>query len=114
MIPTQVPTLSGVRVLNAVSNQPIDVELGASNAQRTFGDSPYVWFVLKCGSAQAVRGVVNATSAANTIRVSIPDPRTSARPGSPLAMAKSCELQVRATDLRGTDTKSLKTSVEFN
>jgi hypothetical protein len=113
-IPNHLPGISGLRVLSAQMNQPtVDLQLTATNQGGTFGDSPYVWFDLRCGPGQPEAGVVRGKFAADTIRVSIPNPHTFAgRAGAPAA-GSHCDLQVRVTDSSGTDSNTAKTTVDF-
>jgi len=114
MIPNHFPSISDVRILSALVNQPtVDLQFAALDQGGTFGDSPYVWFTLGCGPGQPEVGVVRGKFANGAIRVSIPNPRTLAgRAGAPAA-GNHCDLQVRATDSSSTDSNTAKTTVDF-
>jgi hypothetical protein len=114
MIPNHLPLISDLRILSAQMNQPmVDLQFAAVDQGGTFGDSPYVWFVLGCGPGQPETGVVRGKFDNGAIHVSIPNPRTLAgRAGAPAA-GNHCDLQVRATDSSGTDSNTSKTTVDF-
>ncbi len=114
MIPNHLPSISDVRILSAQVSQPtVDLQFTAVDQGGTFGDSPYVWFILGCGPGQPEVGVVRGKFANGAIRVGIPNPRTLAgRAGAPAA-GNHCDLQVRATDSSSTDSNTAKTTVDF-
>lgn len=114
MVPSHVPSISELRIVSAQANQPaVDVQLAAVNQGGTFGDSPYVWFVLGCGPGQPEVGVVRGKFANGAIRVSIPNPRTLAGGAGAPAAGNHCDLQVRASDSSSVDSNTLKTTFDF-
>jgi hypothetical protein len=114
MIPNHLPVISDLRILSAQMNQPtVDLQFAAVDQGGTFGNSPYVWFVLGCGPGQPETGVVRGKFDNGAIRVSIPNPRTLGGRGGAPAAGNHCDLQVRATDSSGTDSNTSKTTVDF-
>jgi hypothetical protein len=116
VIPSHVPSISELRILSAQSNQPIlELQFAAVDASADLGDSPYVWFTMRCGAELlpgVVRGKVTARDKGNGIvRASVPNPHTPAGGGNP-ANGK-CDLRVRMTDSGGIESNTLKTTVEF-
>lgn len=112
-IPNHVPTISGLRILSAQMNQPaVDMQFAADQGA-TFGETPYVWFVAHCAPREAQVGVVRGKLANGAIRVSIPNPRTTAGRIGAQDGPNSCDLEVRASDSSGTDSNTLKTTVDF-
>ncbi len=113
-IPNHVPSISNLRVLSAQVNQPMaDVQFAAVDQGGTFGESPYVWFLLSCGPGQPEAGVVTGKFSNGTIRVSIPNPRTLAGHAGAPAAGNHCDLQVRATDSSGTDSNTATDAFDF-
>ena len=112
-IPNHVPNISNLRIVSAQTKQPnVDLQFAASNQGGTFGTSPYVWFLLSCGG-QPETGVVRGKLENGVIRASIANPRTLAgRAGAPAA-GSHCDLQVRATDLSGTDSNTATAAFDF-
>jgi hypothetical protein len=114
LIPDHVPTISNLRVISAQANQPrVDLQLTATDPGGSVGQSPFVWFLLSCGSGQPEAGVVRGRFESGTLRVSIPNPRSLAgHPGAP-ATGDHCDLQLRATDSSGIDSNTLTTTFDF-
>lgn len=113
-IPNHFPSISNLTVLTAQENRPVvDLEMNAANQGATFGESPYVWFDLRCGPGQPEAGIVRGKFDSNTILVSIPNPYTLAgRPGAAVA-GDHCDLQVRVTDATNTESNTVKATVDF-
>jgi hypothetical protein len=113
-IPDHVPNISNLRIVSAQANQPnVDLQFAASGQGGTFGNSPYVWFVLSCGAGQPETGIVRGKLETGVIRASIPNPRTLAgRAGAPAA-GSHCDLQVRATDASGVDSNTATAAFDF-
>jgi len=113
-IPNHVPSISNLRVLSAQVNQPmVDVQFAAVDQGGTFGESPYVWFLLSCGPGQPEAGVVTGKFNNGTIRAGIPNPRTLAGHAGAPAAGNHCDLQVRATDSSGTDSNTATDAFDF-
>jgi hypothetical protein len=110
-VPTHVPTISDLRIVPPLSNQPtVELQLAAADAAGDLGDSPYVWFTAGCGGEPLV-GAVRSTVSAGIVRAALPNLRKAAGGGIPAA--GKCDLQVRVTDSTGIDSNTLKTTVEF-
>lgn len=110
-VPTHVPTISDLRIGPPQSNQPtVELQFAAADAAGDLGDSPYVWFTADCGGEPIV-GAVKGKVSAGAVRATIPNLRKVAGDGTPTA--GKCDLQVRVTDSPGTDSNTLKTTVEF-
>jgi hypothetical protein len=111
-VPTHVPTISDLKIGSAQVNQPtMDFQFAATDPSGDLGNSPYVWFSLRCGGEPEV-GVVNGKVANGVLRASIPNPRTQMKPGAP-APSNRCDLEVRASDSKMADSNTLKTAVDF-
>ncbi len=112
-IPNHVPSISGLSIVSAQSNQPtVDLQFTAADQSSDLGDSPYVWFTLDCGAGALETGVVRGKVSGNgLVRASLPK-RASAGRGTASAAGK-CDLQVRASDANGIDSNTLQTTVEF-
>jgi hypothetical protein len=114
LIPDHMPTISNLKVVSALTSQPmVDLQLSALDQGGTFGASPRVWFLLACGPGQPEAGIVRGTIDNGTIRASIPNPRTLAGHAGAPATANHCDLQVRATDSSGIDSNTLPTTFDF-
>jgi hypothetical protein len=114
MIPDHSPNISNPRVVSAQLNQPtIDVQLAASDPGGSFGESPYVWFLLSCGPGQPEAGVVHGTMQNGTIRASIPNPRTLAGHAGAPSDGNHCDLQTRVTDASNADSNTTTVAFDF-
>ena len=115
-IPSHVPSISEIRILSAQSNQPtLELQFAAVDPSADLGDSPYVWFMIGCGS-ELVPGVVHGKmtfrgKTDGVVRAGIPNPRNPAGGDTP-ANGK-CDIQVRMTDSGGIESNTLKTTVDF-
>src|SRR5437867_7187373 len=110
-IPSHVPSISELRVLPAQSNQPtLELQFAAVDGSADLGDSPYVWFMIGCGSELLpgiVHGKLTTRDKGNGIvRASVPS--LPAPAGSPTAANGKCDLQVRVTDSGGIESNTLK------
>jgi hypothetical protein len=111
-VPTHIPTISDLRILSAQTNQPtVDFQFAVADQAGDLGDSPYVWFSLRCGGEPEV-GVAKGKVANGVLRASIPNPRTRPKAGAPAPLNK-CDLEVRASDSKRADSNTLKTAVDF-
>ena len=70
-----------------------------------------VWFTLACGGEPEL-GVLNGTRAGATVKVSVPNPRTRQKAGAD-PIGTRCALEARASDTKGFDSNTLKTTVDF-
>jgi hypothetical protein len=112
-IPDHVPTISDLKVVSAPMNaQMVDFQFAATDQGGSLGDAPHVFFTLDCGNTEPVVGMVNGKVANGAVRASIPNPHTHPKVGAP-PPGKSCNLQVRASDLTQFDSNTLKTAVDF-
>jgi hypothetical protein len=113
-VPDHVPAVSRLTVTTPATNQPmIDLQFTAADQGGTFGEKPYVWFLLSCGAGQPENGVIRGTFANGMIRASIPNPKTlKVRAGAP-ASGPHCSLDVRATDSSGVDSNTTTTMFDF-
>ena len=117
MIPSHVPRISELRVLSTPSNLPaLELQFAAIDASGDLGDSPYVWFMFGCGG-ELVPGVIHGKVTIRDknkgeVRVSVPKPPTKAGGGTPTS--GKCDLQVRVTDSGGTESNTLKTTVDVS
>jgi len=114
-VPTHVPSISDLRIVSAQSNQPtVELQFAAADESADLGDLPYVWFTIGCGGDPAlgvVKGKVTARETRNVVvRATVPNPRT---PGGGTSATGRCDLQVRATDSIGSESNTLKTTVDF-
>ncbi len=104
-IPTHAPTVADLRAAPGAS-AGIDVQLTATDPSADLGELPHVWFVIGC-NGEPQRGVVRGRAdAAKTqsavVRATLP------RPAVP---AGACDLTVRVTDVNGTESNTLQTTV---
>jgi hypothetical protein len=112
-ITSHAPTISALSIAASQTNQPtVDLQFTAADSAADLGEAPYVWFTMNCGPGQPEQGAVRGKMTAGTVRASIPNPRTFKGVSAP-AVANRCDLQVRATDAAGTESNTLKTTVEF-
>jgi hypothetical protein len=112
-IPDHLPNITNLRVSSAQVNGPtVDVQVNASDAGGRFGDTPYVWFVLACGP-QPEMGVVRGKADGGVIRASIPNPRTLQDKAAAPSTGTHCDLQLRATDDRNTDSNTASVTFDF-
>jgi hypothetical protein len=113
-IPDHVPRISNLKVVSAKAAQEmIDVQFTAADQGGSFGDTPYVWFLLACGPGQPEDGVVRGKFAGGTVRASIPNPKTlKVRAGAP-SSGNHCDLDVRATDSSGVDSNTFTVTFDF-
>jgi len=113
-IPDHAPQVSNLKVLSAkTAQETIDLQFTAADQGGTFGKTPYVWFLLGCGPGQPETGVVRGTLTGNSVRASIPNPRTlKVRAGAP-STGSHCSLDVRATDASGVDSNTSSTAFDF-
>jgi hypothetical protein len=73
-----------------------------------------VWFTLACGGGEARMGVVRGTVSGNgLVRASLPRPQVASRDRGTAAATAKCNLEVRATDVSGSESNTLTTAVEF-
>jgi hypothetical protein len=113
MIPTHVPNISELRVVSRQSNSPaLEVEFSAVDSSADLGNTPYVWFMVRC-KGELLPGVVHGNFTARdkdngVVRVSVPamPARAGANPTT-----EACDLQVRLTDMAGIESNTLKTTV---
>ncbi len=111
-IPAHVPTISELKIGSAQVNQPTtDFQFAMTETPNEIGESPNVWFSLRCGGEPEV-GVVKGTLANGVLRASIPNPRTQMKPFAPLPN-NHCDLEVRASDSKMADSNTLETAVDF-
>jgi len=108
-----VPVISDLRIVSAQSSQPtVELRFAATDESADLGDLPYVWFTIGCGGDPAlgvVRGRVTAGETRNVVvRATVPHPRTSGT-----SATARCDLQVRATDSIGSESNTLKATVDF-
>ena len=103
-IPEHVPVISDLRVLPAQSNPPaLGVQFAAGDSSADIGDSPYVWFLRRCGN-EIVPGVVHGKVTSrdrSTVVVQASIPMTPAK--------DKCDFQVRVADSGGIESNTLKT-----
>jgi hypothetical protein len=105
-IPEHVPVISDLRVLPASSNPPgVDVQFSVVDPSADIGESPYVWFMLSCGT-EIVPGVVHGKVSGGdrsgvVVHVSVPGPITKGK----------CEFQARVADSGGVESNTLKTQL---
>jgi hypothetical protein len=112
-IATHAPTISALSIVAAQTNQPtVDMQFTAADSASDLGDTPNVGFILQCGVGEPEQGVVRGKVTGGVVRASIPNPRTRKGPGAP-AVADRCDLQVRVSDSIGTESNTMKTTVEF-
>jgi hypothetical protein len=113
-IPDHVPGISNVKVVSAKSAQEmIEVQFSAVDTGGTFGETPYVWFLLACGPGQPEDGVVRGKFAGGIVRASMPNPKTlKVRAGAP-SHGDHCELNLRATDASGVDSNTSTVTFDF-
>jgi hypothetical protein len=105
-VPGHVPAISDLRVVPAQSSPPgVDVQFSAVDPSADIGDSPYVWFMISCGS-EIVPGVIHGNVAG-------PDKGNVVVHASvPSAIAKGkCEFEVRLADSGGIESNTLKTQL---
>jgi hypothetical protein len=113
-IPNHVPRISALTIVSAQSDQPtVALQFMAADSSSDLGESPYVWFTVACGG-EASTGVVRGTMSGNgLIRASLPHPPAASRAGGTAAATATCDLEVRTTDVSGSESNSLTTAVEF-
>jgi hypothetical protein len=113
-IPNHVPAISDLKVLPAQGNKPmVDLQVAAADQGGAFESTPYVWFVLGCGSGQPRFGVVRGVFAGGAIKASIPSPRSlGGWVGNPAA-GDHCNLELRVSDSTRVDSNTLKATVDF-
>jgi hypothetical protein len=104
-IPTHAPAVADLRAAPGGS-AGIDVQLTATDLSADLGELPHVWFVVGCGG-EPLRGVVRGradTPKGQTavVRASLP------RPPAPDG---ACDLTVRLSDVNGTESNTLQTTV---
>ena len=105
--------ISALSVAAAQANRPtVDLQFTAADTANDLGESPYVWFLLRCGPGEPETGVVRGKAAGGAIRASIPNPRTLTKIGLTSAAAR-CDLQTRVIDSTGIESNTLNTTVEF-
>jgi hypothetical protein len=105
-IPEHVPIISELHVLPAQSNPPsVGVQFSVVDPSADIGESPYVWFMLSCGS-EIFPGVVHG-------KVTKGDGRgVVVHANFPSANPKGkCEFQVRVADSGGVESNTLKTQL---
>jgi len=113
-IPNHVPNISNLKVVSALTNQPmVDLQFTAADQGGSFSATPSVWFLLSCGPGQPEAGIVRGKFENGAIRAGIPNPRTLAGHAGAPAAGTHCDLQVRATDSSGTDSNTSSTSFDF-
>ena len=103
-IPGHVPLISDLHVLPAQSNPPaLNVQFAAADSSADLGDSPYVWFMRRCGSEiipGVVHGKVTSRGKDNVV----------VQASVPVTPAKGkCDFQVRVADSGGIESNVLKT-----
>lgn len=113
-IASHAPSISALSIVSAQTNQPtVDLQFTAADASADLGDTPNVWFMLRCGPGEPETGVVRGkVSGGGVVRASIPNPRTFKGPGAPAA-GNRCDLQARTSDSNGIESNTLNTTVEF-
>jgi hypothetical protein len=104
-IPDHIPGISELRVL---PGQPFAFEFAAADASADLGDSPYVWFMLGCGS-EIIPGVVRGKLTAQEKGKGIVHAAVSSRPAM---TGGKCDLQVRLSDSGGIESNTLKTTID--
>jgi hypothetical protein len=103
-IPSHVPIISDLRVLPAQSNTPgLELQFAAVDPSADLGDSPYVWFMLSCGS-EILPGVVHGKLTGRdknsvVVLASLPS----------VPVKGKCDFQVRVADSGGIESNTLKT-----
>ena len=87
--------ISALSVAAAQANRPtVDLQFTAADTANDLGESPYVWFMLRCGPGEPETGVVRGKAAGGAVRASIPNPRTHKD------WSYGCRQQVRSADAR--------------
>lgn len=103
IIPAHVPVISDLRGLSAQSSPlGLDLEFSAVDRSDDIGDSPYVWFMLICGS-DIVPGIVHGKvtgrdKGAAVIHATVPGATVKGK----------CDLQVRVADSGGIESNTLR------
>mgnify|MGYP001451693386 CR=1 FL=1 len=114
MVPTHVPSISELRVVQGQSSQPtLELQFAAADESADLGEAPYVWFTIGCAESVVgvVKGKVTPRDARNgVVRATIPIPRAT---GSTPAPTGKCDLRVRTTDSGGLESNTLGTTVDF-
>ena len=111
-VPTQVPTISDVKILSAQVTQPaVQVQFAVKETPDAIGASPNVWYFLDCGN-EPLSGVAKARNVNGVVTASIPNPRTQLKPFAPPPNSR-CDLEFRASDSKMADSNMLKTTVDF-
>jgi hypothetical protein len=106
-------TISALSVPATPVNRPtVDLQFTAADPANDLGDSPYVWFMLRCGPGEPETGMVRGSATGGAVRASIPNPRTLSKIGL-TAAANRCDLQTRVIDSNGIESNTLNTAVEF-
>jgi hypothetical protein len=104
-IPTHAPAIADLRAAPGAS-AGVDVELTATDPSADLAEQPHVWFVVGC-KGEPLRGVVRG-------RADAPNARTASIRATlprPAATGGACDVTVRVTDVNGTDSNTLRTSV---
>jgi hypothetical protein len=110
IIPSHVPSISELRILSAPSNPPaLELQFAVVDPSADLGDSPYVWFMMGCGS-EILPGVIHGKvtgreKRGGVVQAGIPKPST--------PTSGKCDLQVRVTDSGGIESNTLKTTVDL-
>lgn len=105
--------ISALSVPATQANRPtVDLQFTAADPANDLGESPYVWFLMRCGPGEPETGMVRGKAAGGTVRASIPNPRTLVKIGLTAAAAR-CDLQTRVVDSNGIESNTLNTAVEF-
>jgi hypothetical protein len=105
-IPEHVPVISDLRVVPGQSNPPgVDVQFSVLDPSADIGESPYVWFMLSCGT-EIFPGVVHGKVASGAaggvvVHASVPGAITKGK----------CEFQARVADSGGAESNTLKTQL---
>ena len=106
-------TISALSVPATPVNRPtVDLQFTAADPANDLGNSPYVWFMLRCGPGEPETGMVRGNATGGAVRASIPNPRTLSKIGL-TAAANRCDLQTRVIDSNGIESNTLNTAVEF-
>ena len=106
-------TISAFSVAATPASRPtVDLQFTAADPANELGESPYVWFMLRCGPGEPETGMVRGKATGGAVRASIPNPRTLTKIGL-TAAANRCDLQTRVIDSHGIESNTLNTAVEF-
>ncbi|HEY5617259.1 MAG TPA: hypothetical protein VIK60_04900 [Vicinamibacterales bacterium] len=111
-IPSHVPRISDLRILDIRSNPPaLDLQVAGADASADLGTTPHVWFMVACGDMPlpgVVRGSAARQGEGGVIRATVPRPAV--EPGA-RAVAK-CDVQVRVADSVGFESNTLRTTLD--